>query len=98
MDLEFLGDSFCLRAAGFERGYLTVQFQDGSVYTYENVSPQTYVALKRSVSKGYYFNRMIRNNYSYFQGVPSEPTNIDAKYFEQVLDTAVQVTEEEAGF
>lgn len=95
--MEFLGDSSCVQAAGWKGENLVVQFQDGTIYTYEGVSQQAWVAFKRSTSKGYHFNTRIRNvGYNYYQGTPSEPTNIDQKFFEQVLDQAVQVTEEEA--
>lgn len=95
--MEFLGDSTCVAAAGWKAGELCIQFQDGSIYTYQEVSQQVWVAMKRSTSKGWYFNVNIRNNYSWYPGEPMETHNIDQKYFEDILDTAVQATEEEAG-
>jgi len=86
MDMEFLGDSSCVQAAGYEKGYLTVQFEDGSIYTYESVGPSAWSAFKRSTSKGYYFNKNIRNRYSFFEGTApdsSELSYIDAKFFEE---------------
>jgi hypothetical protein len=68
MEMEFLGDSSCISSAGYEAGYLTVEFETGEVYTYSEVPPQVYGAFKRSTSKGYYFNRAIRNNYSFTEG------------------------------
>jgi len=98
MDLEFLGDSSCIAAAGWKSNTLVIHFQDGTVYSYEGVSQWIWVALKRSVSKGYYFNHNIRNaGYNYYQGEPPESVNIDQKFFERILDESVQVTEEEAG-
>lgn len=72
MEMEFLGDSSCVAYAGYEAGYLTVEFQDGLVYTYHNVNPQVYGAFKRSTSKGYFFNKKIRNVYSFFEGEAPE--------------------------
>lgn len=93
MDLEWLGDSSCIQAAGFKAGFLTIQFQDGSIYTYQGVSPQTYVALKRSTSRGYYYNTAIRNNYSFFEGMApdtGELKYIDQSYFEEsALESSV---------
>lgn len=86
MDMEFLGDSSCVRAAGYEKGYLTVEFEDGSIYTYESVGPSAWSAFKRSSSKGWYFNKQIRNNYSYFEGIApdsGELSYIDQRYFEE---------------
>lgn len=87
MDLEFLGDSTCVSAAGYKGGYLTVQFQDGSMYTYENVDPSSWVAFKKSVSKGWHFNKYIRNNYIFFEGEAPDTgplKYIDQKYFENL--------------
>lgn len=87
MDLEWLGDSSCVAAAGYKAGFLAIQFQDGSIYSYEDVSPQTWVAMKRSVSKGYYFNINIRNSYSFIHGMPpdSGPIKyIDQEFFEEL--------------
>jgi hypothetical protein len=86
MDMEFLGDSSCVKAAGYEKGFLTVEFEDGSIYTYESVGPQTWSAFKRSTSKGFFFNRSIRKVYSYFEGQApdsGELSYIDQKYFEE---------------
>lgn len=86
MDLEFLGDSTCVAAAGFKSGYLTVEFQDGSMYTYTDVEPQSWVAFKKSTSKGWHFNKYIRNRYSFFEGMAPDTgplKYIDQKYFEE---------------
>jgi|SRR5215471_18069400 len=69
MEMEFLGDSTCIESAGYKSGYLTIQFQDGSIYTYEDVPPSAYSALKISVSKGWHFNKYIRDNYSFIHGM-----------------------------
>lgn len=72
MEMEFLGDSSCISSAGYESGYLTIEFTDNSVYTYHEVPPQVYGALKRSPSKGWYFNKNIRNTYGWFEGPAPE--------------------------
>jgi hypothetical protein len=93
MDLEYLGDSECIEAAGYKAGFLVIQFKDGTMYTYESVSPSTWVSLKRSASKGYYFNKYIRNNYSFSYGDSSETGSlkfIDEKYF---TEEALEATE-----
>ena len=70
--MEFLGDSSCISSAGYEAGYLTIEFTDNSIYTYHDVPPAVYGAFKRSVSKGYFFNKSIRNNYGFFEGPAPE--------------------------
>jgi hypothetical protein len=83
--MEYLGDSSCVKAAGYKAGYLCIQFQDDSIYTYEGVDASTWRSLKMSSSKGYAFNKMIRNNYSFSEGPPPEDgvlKYIDSKYFE----------------
>lgn len=69
MELQYLGDSTCVQAAGFEAGELTVQFQDNSIYTYHDVHPFYWYNFLRSTSKGFYFNRNIRNNFSFTEGM-----------------------------
>ena len=88
MELEFLGDSDCISSAGFEKGYLCIEFTDGSIYTYEGVEPSTYASLKRSVSKGYYFNKAIRNNYSFSEGYPPDLgiTDTASEILEDIFD------------
>ena len=87
--MEFLGDSSCIQSAGFQQGYLTIEFQDGSIYTYENVDVSTWRGLKMSTSKGYYFNKVIRNNHSFFEGQAPDvgPLKyIDQKYIDNIMD------------
>ena len=89
MDLEFLGDSSCIKAAGFSHGYLTIQFQDDSMYTYEGVDASTWRGLKISTSKGWYYNKNIRNSYSFFEGTHEDEgplKYIDSKYFDDLSD------------
>lgn len=97
MDFEFLGDSTCVESAGFEAGYLTVNFQDGTTYTYSGVSPYVWRSFKMSVSKGYFFNKNIRNNYSFEEGnAPDLP--IRTKLYDkaiQGIDQAVMGSEPE---
>jgi hypothetical protein len=69
MDLEPF-DSTCIEAAGWEFtgagvGDLEVHFTDGSRYTYHSVSPLVFSNLLRALSPGWFFNRYIRNSYSF---------------------------------
>lgn len=67
-EMQFLGDSFCIHAAKYYKGDLTIQFTDGTTYVYYNVHVFVWFNLQRCVSKGWYFNRYIRNaGYSYQQ-------------------------------
>ena len=47
---------------------LRIVFQSGRRYTYEEVPPETFEALKSSSSKGEFFNAHIRNNFSFVRG------------------------------
>ena len=44
---------------------LTVEFNNGSTYTYQGVPKETYQAFLDSDSKGKFFNRNIRAHYEY---------------------------------
>ncbi|GAA4792813.1 KTSC domain-containing protein [Olivibacter ginsenosidimutans] len=44
---------------------LKIKFVSGMNYSYFNVPVSVYKSLKRAKSKGSYFNRHIRNNYSF---------------------------------
>ncbi len=58
-------DSSCMESAMWETGSLTINFNDGTSYTYSGVSPLVYANLLRSVSKGWFFNKYIRNSYPF---------------------------------
>ena len=63
-------DSSCVESAGWEfegqgTGTLHIDFTDGTSYEYSNVSPLVYANLIRAVSKGWYFNKYIRNSFSF---------------------------------
>jgi lysyl-tRNA synthetase class 2 len=47
---------------------LRIVFQSGRRYTYEEVPRETFAALKRSFSKGEFFNAHIRNNFRFVRG------------------------------
>jgi lysyl-tRNA synthetase class 2 len=47
---------------------LRIVFQSGRRYTYEEVPPETFAALKSSPSKGEFFNVHIRNNFRFVRG------------------------------
>lgn len=88
MELQYLGDSSCVQAAGYEKGELTVQFQDGSIYTYTGVSPLVWGSFLRVTSKGYFFNKNIRNNYSFYEGSPDNMSNSAEKFMNQLFEDA----------
>ena len=44
---------------------LTIVFQSGKVYKYQAVPGNVYLSFSTARSKGQYFNRFIRNFYSY---------------------------------
>ncbi len=55
-------DSFSYKA---ENQTLQIIFVSGKIYVYKKVPEKIYQAMKTSVSKGVYFNRYIKNNYSF---------------------------------
>lgn len=86
MDMEYLGDSTCVESAGFEAGYLTIEFTDGTVYTYDGVDPYVWRSFKQSISKGWFFNKNIRNSYNYSEGTaPDLP--VSKKLYDLAIDT-----------
>ena len=58
-------DSDCIASAGYEKGTLEIEFTDGSIYTYYGVSPLVWANFLRVTSKGWFFNKYIRNNFSF---------------------------------
>jgi hypothetical protein len=63
-------DSSCVASCGYdpESDDLEIEFTDGTVYTYYNVSGHQFSRMLRSPSVGWYFNRYIRGNYAYSGG------------------------------
>jgi hypothetical protein len=59
-------DSSDLGAADFDdwSGTLTIEFNSGGVYEYDNVPRSEYVGLLRADSHGKYFHAQIKNRYS----------------------------------
>lgn len=90
MELEYLGDSTCVQAAGFDKGELTVQFQDGSIYTYTGVSPLIWYNFKRVTSKGWFFNKNIRNNYSFYEGGSDTISSTSGKMLNEIWGDAAE--------
>lgn len=60
-------DSTCLSSVGYDEilDDLEVEFRDGRVYTYHNVSGHQFSRMLSSPSPGWYFNKYIRDNYSF---------------------------------
>lgn len=52
-----------IAAMGYDEltGELQVQFQNGAIYSYQNVAPETYQGLFNAPSKGQYFAYTIRS-------------------------------------
>jgi len=44
---------------------LFVIFQSGELYAYDGVEPETYAALTRSISRGRFFMKHVRDRYAY---------------------------------
>lgn len=62
-------DSECLHGASYDRSQqeLTLWFQKRGTYVYFGVGSDVFKTLKLASSKGRYFNRAIRPNYSYMR-------------------------------
>lgn len=61
-------DSTCIASAGYDpiEDDLEIEFaRDGRVVTYHNVSGHQFSRMLASPSPGWYFNRYIRNSYSF---------------------------------
>jgi hypothetical protein len=86
MEMEFLGDSSCIQSAGFDTGELTIQFKSGEIITYEGVSPLVWFNLLRSTSKGYFFNKNIRNNYSFYDGPSMNASSGNSKIMNSMIE------------
>jgi hypothetical protein len=59
--------SSVIRATQYDAGHrrLTVLFQTGRRYVYENVPPEINAAFRIAPSRGTYFNNWIRDQYEY---------------------------------
>ena len=44
---------------------LFIAFQSGDLYAYNGVEPETYAAMRRSISRGRFFMKHIRGRYAY---------------------------------
>jgi hypothetical protein len=66
-------DSTTLEAASYDDGNekLQLDFRDGTRYVYSGVAPGLYRDLLCAVSKGFFFNRYIRDHFSYAK-LPAE--------------------------
>ena len=56
---------------------LFVTFQSGELYAYDGVEPETYAAMRRSISRGRFFMKHIRGRYAY--GKVDDPTAVSLK-------------------
>lgn len=48
-----------------EQATLRIVFVSGEVYDYENVPETVYLAMKKSLSKGIFFNKEIKDKYTF---------------------------------
>lgn len=62
MDREIVFSSN-IKSIGYLKNVLEVEFKNGSVYQYLNVSEITYKSLMFSSSKGVFLSEKIKNNY-----------------------------------
>jgi len=62
-------DSSAIRSAAYDKSTNTLKivFQSGRVYTYDHVNYVTYLNLIMADSAGKYFNKHIRNLYTYHE-------------------------------
>lgn len=58
-------ESSNITAIGFENGSLEVEFHNGRVYRYFDVSPEIYYAIIAAPSAGKAFNALVRNQFEY---------------------------------
>jgi len=66
-------NSSSLHSAGYqEQCGLEIEFRDGSVYRYADVSLQVYLALLRAESKGRFFNSHIRTQFPSIRIKPAD--------------------------
>jgi KTSC domain len=56
---------------------LFVTFQSGDLYAYDGVEAETYAAMRRSVSRGRFFMKHIRERYAY--GKVEDPAAVRLK-------------------
>lgn len=56
-----------LKSVGYDKatGILEVEFKNGGLYEYSDVSPDEYAGLMLAPSKGTYFGEQIRDKYSF---------------------------------
>jgi hypothetical protein len=66
-------NSTLLQSAGYQDQLtlLELEFRDGAVYHYFDVSPQTFQELLRAPSKGAYFNACIRHRFACCKILPA---------------------------
>lgn len=57
---RFKVDSSTIKAVGYADGVLVVEFNNGQIYSYPNVTPAEFEAFARAESKGSHFNKNIR--------------------------------------
>lgn len=56
-----------------DRRALAIVFQSGRRYVYEDVPAETYASMQAAISKGAYFNRNIRDSFTFRRDDDAEP-------------------------
>ena len=56
---------------------LFIAFKSGGLYAYDGVEPETYAAMRRSISRGRFFMRRIRGHYPY--GKVEDPSAVELR-------------------
>src|SRR4051812_2537419 len=56
---------------------LFITFQSGELYAYDDVPPETYAAMRRSISRGRFFMKHIRGRHAY--GKVEDPSAVRMK-------------------
>lgn len=64
-ETDFISSAIKGYGYSFLNTYLDIQFTDNSIYRYDNVPVETVLELYEADAKGTYFNKSIRNNYTY---------------------------------
>ena len=66
--------SAVIRSFGYDDGRreLRIRFQSGRCYVYQDVPRETFDAMKRSFSKGEFFNEHIRDRFPFVRDTAAE--------------------------
>ncbi len=60
-------ESSNIKSVGFDNNTLEIEFHSGGIYQYFDVPTEVYHLFMNAPSKGKFFHKFIRDNYSYKQ-------------------------------